>query len=190
MGTMEIITQKPFGREFPTTRIGYGIPGGSYCCADGEWLFIAVGYAPALIPKLCQAIEQPELVDDPRFVTAEKRKENREEYYAIFREAFLKKPISHWLEKAKEFDLPLVRMNHFSDVSEDPQAWANGYVEHVDFRSGNRDVMPSSPIEMDSVGVIKTIPAPGIGADTDKVLRQLGYTDEQIQALKACGAAK
>ncbi len=190
MGTMEIITQKPFGREFPTTRTGHSIPGGSYCCADDEWLFIAVGYAPALIPKLCQVIGKPELAEDLRYDTAEKRKEKREEYYAIFRDAFLSQPISYWLEKAKEMDLPFVRMNHFSDVSEDPQAWANGYVEHVDFRNGNRDVMPSSPIEMDSVGVIKTIPAPAVGGDTDKVLQQLGYTAEQIEKIKSTGAAK
>ena len=190
MGTMQIISQKPFGREFPTTRTGHGIPGGAYRCADDEWLYIAVGYAPVLIPRLCQAIGKPELAEDPRYDTAQKRKERQQEYYAYFRDAFLTQPISYWLKKAEELDLPIVRMNHFSDVAEDEQAWVNGYIENVSFANGNADVMPSSPIEMDSVGTLKTTPAPLIGADTDAVLQQLGYTPEALAAMKASGAIK
>lgn len=190
MGTMEIITQQPFGRDFPTTRTGHGIPGGAYQCADGEWLYIAVGYAQALIPKLCAAIERPDLADDPRYDTAEKRRENQQEYYSIFRDAFCQKPISHWLTVAEQLDLPIVRMNHFSDVAEDEQAWVNGYLEHVEFASGNTDVMPSSPIEMDSVGQLKTVPAPTVGADTEEILKSLSYTDMEIQTLKLSGAIK
>ena len=190
MGTMQIITQGPWGREFPTTRVDHGVPGGNYRCADGEWLYIAVGYAQALIPRLCQAIGRPELATDPRYVTAEARKENREEYFAIFKAAFASKPSSHWLAVAEELDLPIVRMNHFSDVAEDEQAWVNGYLEHVTFANGRTDVMPSSPIEMDSIGPVKTVPAPAVGADTHEILQSLGYTDDQIAALKVSGAIK
>lgn len=190
MGTMQIISQKPFGREFPTTRTGHGIPGGAYRCADDEWLYIAVGYAPALIPKLCQAIGRPELASDSRYDTPEKRKACQQEYYAYFRDAFLTQPIGYWLKKAEELDLPIVRMNHFSDVAEDEQAWINGYVEKVEFPSGNTDVMPSSPIEMDSVGTLKTTPAPQIGAHTGEILRGLGYTDEEIAQMQASGAIR
>lgn len=190
MGTMEIITQQPFGRNFPTTRTGHGIPGGAYQCADDEWLYIAVGYAQALIPKLCQAIGKPELADDPRYDTAEKRKENQKAYYAIFRDAFRTKPLNHWLKVAEQLDLPIVRMNHFSDVAEDEQAWVNGYLERVKFASGNVDVMPSSPIEMDSAGQPKTVPAPGIGANTDSIMASLGYSCKEIARLKETGAIK
>lgn len=190
MGTMEIITQQPFGRAFPTTRTGHGIPGGAYQCADDEWLYIAVGYAQALIPKLCAAIGMPELAEDPRYDTAQKRMENQREYYSIFRDAFRAKPIRYWLKVAEELDLPIVRMNHFSDVAEDEQAWVNGYLENVEFASGNVDVMPSSPIEMDSVGQLKTIPAPTVGADTADIMKTLGYSDGEIARMKETGAVK
>ena len=49
--------------------------------------------------------------------------------------------------------------------------------------------MPTSPIEMKSVGELKTVPAAGIGADTRKVLAELGYTEAQIEAMLAAGAA-
>ena len=67
---------------------------------------------------------------------------------------------------------------------------ANGYLEKVTFASGNTDIMPTSPIEMRSIGELKTVPAEGVGAHTRKVLAELGYTDEQIEAMLAAGAAK
>lgn len=190
MGTMEIISQQPWGRAFPTTRIDHGIPGGYYRCADEEWIYIAVGYSQALIPRLCAAIGMPELAEDPRYATAEARTTNKTACYRIFKEAFSQKPLAHWLAVAEEMDLPIVRLNHFSDVAEDEQAWVNGYLEHVEFANGRTDIMPSSPIEMDSNGEVKTVPAPAVGADTEAVLKALGYTDQQISALKDSGAIK
>jgi crotonobetainyl-CoA:carnitine CoA-transferase CaiB-like acyl-CoA transferase len=188
MGTMEITTQKPWGNKYPTTRINYGIPGGSYLCADGEWIFIAVSYYAILIPKLCKTIEREDLLTDPRFETPLDRWRNRDAYYAIFRDAFLSKPSAHWLALGEELDIPIVRMNHFGEVSEDEQAWANEYLENVHFANGRTDVMPTSPIEMDSMGPVKTKPAPAIGADTESILQNLGYSQEAIESMRQAGA--
>jgi len=189
MGTMQIVTQRPFGYKYPYSRVDHGIPGGYYECADGEWVFIATAYSAILIPKLCEAIGRPDLVDDPRYATPSERWKNRHEYYQIFKEAFLSKTCAEWLEIAEKLDFPLMRMAHFADISEDEQAWANDYLEHVEFKNGNVDVMPRSPIEMDSVGKLTTKIAPGIGANTDDILKDLGYTAEQIEAMRNSGAA-
>ena len=190
MGTMQIITQKPFGYKYPFTRVDHGVPGGQYQCSDGEWIFIATSYAALLIPKLCKAIGRPDLIDDPRYSTPSERWKNRYEYYEIFREAFLQKTCAEWLKIAEEYDLPMMRMAHFADVSEDEQAWANDYLEHVAFKSGNVDVMPRSPIEMDSVGKLTTKTAPGIGAHTHEILQHLGYSEDDIRKMTESGAVK
>ena len=133
-------------------------------------------------------IGRPDLMEDPIFQPAVRWK-NREIIYNIFKEAFLSKPSDYWLKLADELDITFVRMAHFSDISEDPQAWANGFVEHVEFRNGNVDVMPASPIEMESCTPPKTVPAPPNGAHTAQILADLGYTPEQIEAMLASGAA-
>lgn len=188
LGTMEIIAQKPWGRQFPTDRLNASVPGGLYQCADGEWIFIAVGYAPAYLPALYTMIGKPELKEDPRFQTQEARVENKQALYELFRDGFLAESSSHWLKLSEEFDLPLVRLNHYSDVTTDEQAWANGYLENVHFRSGMEAVMPSSPISMDSVGHLQTHCAGHIGEDTETVLREAGYTSEEIAQMRAAGA--
>ena len=58
----------------------------------------------------------------------------------------------------------------------------------VTFRSGNTNVMPRSPLEMDSVGLPVTKCAPYVGGDTVEILRDLGYTEEEIAAMCASGA--
>ena len=188
MGTMAIITQKPYGRAYPRTRPECGAPGGSYCCADGEWVFIATGDVNKTSAAIHRMIDRPELTDDPRFKGAERGK-NILEYYEILREGFLKKPSEEILRLGYAEDIPIVRMCHFSDISEDPQAWANGFVEHVAFPTGNVDVMPTSPIEMNSAKPNPTVPCPGVGAHTGEILRSLGYTEEQIRKMLEAGAA-
>lgn len=188
MGSMTIIAQAPFGRDYPIRPIEQGI-GTSYKCADDEWVYVALGDASITLPKFHRLIGHPELNDDPRFADHPSRVKNRDAHVAYFRDAFLTQSADHWVQLAKELDVTLVKMSHFRDVSEDPQAWANGFVEHVTFPNGNTDTMPSSPIEMGTAAPPPTVPAPPVGTHTAEVLRQLGYTEEQVNALLKSGAA-
>lgn len=188
MGTMAIVTQKPFGTVYPRTRAQNGAPGGSYRCADNEWVFVSIGDPLRNIPIIHRILGLSDVLDAPRFQGQERRK-NMPEYYGYMRDAFLNKPADEWVRLFDEADVPLIRLRHFSDISEDPQAWANGFVEKVTFPSGNTDVMPSSPIEMGCTQAPPTVPAPSVGFHTSQVLKDLCYTDEQIQAMLASGAA-
>ncbi len=183
MGTMAIISQPPFGTVFPRDRVAWSVPSGSYECADGQWVFIS-GYNAALNDVILQMIGRSDLLSDPD------RYKKRAELYEIMRSAMLEKPSTYWLPLAKEMDIPLIRMGHYADLATDPQAWANGYLEKVDFPSGNTDIMPRSPIEMDSVGELTTKIAPAIGSSTDDILQELGYSDDIIAQLRQSGAVK
>ena len=187
MGTMITIAQEPFGNKYPRKRTDFGFTG-AYECGDGEWIYFPSGSAKAF-PKLFDMIGRPELLEDPRFNTGLGRWQNRAALYDAFAEVFRTKPAKYWAEYGHRFDLPVVYMSHFSDVSKDPQAWANGFVEHVEFPNGNVDVMPASPIEMESFTPPPTRPVPPVGTDTVEVLSSLGYTEEQIDAMIKSGAA-
>ena len=186
---MAIITQQPFGITFPAARPAHGVPGGAYECADGHWIYIATSYYAILIPKLCRAVGREDLAENPYFFDGEKLN-HKDEFYQIFKEAFLSQPAEHWIRIGEEHDIPITLMNHYSDVTRDEQAWANHYLENVTFANGKTAVMPTSPIDMDSVGEVDTHPAPRVGADTRSVLASLGFTSEEIEAMHANGSAK
>ena len=84
----------------------------------------------------------------------------------------------------KEADIPLVKMQHFSELADDEQVVANGYIQDVAYPSGVVYKVASSPIEMDSVGTVSTEPTRAVGADTRDVLTGYGYTEEQLQSLR------
>ena len=189
MGTMVMMSQPPFGRNFPYNRVDNGPREGSYKCADGEWIYFALGNASVNTPKYHALIGHPELDTDPRFVP-EKLWLNRYDYYEYFRVAFLRKTSTEWVELGKKFDLPIVRLGHFKDVSTDEQAWANGYLEHINYPNGHVDIMPTSPIEMKSATPCPIKPVPANGTHTEEVLRSLGYSEENIKDLENLGAIR
>ena len=47
--------------------------------------------------------------------------------------------------------------------------------------------IPSSPIEMDSIGELHTVPTKAIGEDTMEVLKEYGYTDQQLAEMRSAG---
>ncbi len=187
MGTMEIVTQKPWGIEYPRSRAQVPPPASCYMTKDGDWINIATGQASVALPKVFDIIGRPDLINDERYNTKEARVKNGRELYEFLAEEFKKKNVDEWLELANKFDLPLIRMNHFSDVTTDEQAWANGYLEYMTCPNGETVTMPTPPIEMDTVGEIVTKPAPKVGADTESVLLGIGYTKEQIAAMEESG---
>lgn len=187
MGAMQIATQSPDGAVFPRTRQVHGVAYGDYLCKDGRYVYIASGYAEKLIAKVFSIIGREDLINDPKFSTAKARRENADEMYAIIREAMLQRTSAEWLAFAREADIPMVKMQHFCEVSEDEQALANGYIQDVVYPSGVTYKIASSPIEMDSVGPLHTEPTKPIGADTEAVLKEYGYTDEELAQLRANG---
>ena len=188
MGTMNIVTQEPDPTPRPIARKDGPVHMGAFCCADGEWIYFIKGSVKEYDKKIATILGLETLLDDPRYADPGAIERNREQLYPMFREAFLKQSSAYWLEKLHAIDVGAVRMVHFSDVSKDEQAWANDYLEHVQFPDGVSGVMPTSPLEMESVGKIVTKPAPMVGHDTVAVLQDLGYSDDEIARMNDSGA--
>ena len=188
MGTMNIVTQEPDPTPRPIARKDGPVHMGAFCCADGEWIYFIKGSVKEYDKKIATILGLEALRDDPRYADPGAIERNREQLYPMFREAFLKQSSAYWLEKLHAIDVGAVRMVHFSDVSKDEQAWANDYLEHVQFPDGVSGVMPTSPLEMESVGKIVTKPAPMVGHDTVAVLQDLGYSDDEIARMNGSGA--
>lgn len=183
-GTMSMATQQPGGKVYPRSRNAGGSAGaiaGTYCCADNEWVFLASGGDPAYLPKIYNMIGHPELIGqpDPADLT---------ELLGIFREEFGKKTRAQWLQLSKEFDVPMVPVNHFNEAVMEEQAMVNGFVEKVAYPHGDAIMMPTTPFIMDSLEKRPVVPTHTAGWDTEEVLLELGYSAEQISQMAATGS--
>ena len=91
------------------------------------------------------------------------------------------------IESLDRAGVPFAPVNRPADLVDDPHMNANGAMVEVtpvgSDSVGKKIKIPAIPVEMDQqkFGLLKDLPAPG--SDSRAVLRELGYGEEEIQAL-------
>lgn len=180
-----------YGRKFPRTHYDCNSPLlHFYKCADGEWIYLSMPEYDKMWPRICREIfERPELAEDPRFCCIAETNKRVAEAVKICEDIFIQHDSKYWIEKMEKNDIAHEKLAHFTDVLQDEQAWANHFLRKYTYPSGDTAVIANTPVHFDSTGVPDFRHAGAIGADTDQVLRSIGYSEERIQALKDAGAA-
>jgi crotonobetainyl-CoA:carnitine CoA-transferase CaiB-like acyl-CoA transferase len=151
--------------------------------ADG-WIFIMC-MTEKFWQELLKVINAPQIANDPRFATVSLRREHRDELTPLLDAEFEKDTTAAWLTKLQGV-LPAAPVYDMAQALENPFPIANGMIRNTphpkraDFRSF------ANPIKLDG----ERLPArsgPALGADTDAVLEELGYSSEDIANFKSRG---
>lgn len=144
----------------------------SYQTSDGRWFFLTCVEADRHFPNLCRTIGRPELVDDPRFVDAKSIRKNRRELIEIFDAVFAARTLESWATLFDESDVWWQLVRPPSEVLDDPQFEANGWLEDVETAPGVSLPMFTSPIKVFGARGSTPAKAPELGANNDDVLLQ------------------
>jgi crotonobetainyl-CoA:carnitine CoA-transferase CaiB-like acyl-CoA transferase len=159
-----------------------------YRCGDGGWLMMTLTPPERHWGPLCAALGHPELENDPRYDTDEKRSANAAELVAWFDEIFASRPRDAWLRIFAEHDLFACAINTLEELATDPQVVANDYLESFDHPVLGEIKLPGYPVHFSESRAGTTLAAPDLGEHTVEVLSKLcGYGDEEIEALRAEG---
>lgn len=180
--------QPPYNHTFPEDVDRPGSPMVyDYICKDGEWLaLVGIGYEKNF-SRFCHALGMDEEIDDPRCKN-EKTLADSDYIYELTQKVRAKmrtKTSDEWEKIFRESDLVYSRLRHFEDVATDTQAWANDYLQKITWGNGVTNAVPRPPLHMSDYEQRQTVPLGGIGQHTDEVLEQLGYTKEEILAMRA-----
>jgi crotonobetainyl-CoA:carnitine CoA-transferase CaiB-like acyl-CoA transferase len=157
-----------------------------YKASDGGYLSIGI-LDPKHWPRLCNALERPDMVDDERCAEAFARYQNAEWLAAELQSAISKQPREHWLVRLCAEDIPCGPVYDYAGMIQDPQFWENGYlqeVEHPNF-PGHRAVgipvvLSETPSRIQGV-------APELGQDTETILLDLGFSWADIERFHDAG---
>lgn len=183
--------QEPFGGERPIDPLRPADPFSHfYRCGDGRYIGVFDNEYGRDLPKFAALFDMPELLEDPRCATLAALAETDAvaEVVARLNQIFLTKTSAEWIACLEENNVSCERMRTIRDVSSDPQAIANGYVQPVTYPDELTVMMPCPPVQFSEYEMREYTPAGRIGTDTDAVFHALGYTDEQIAELRAQGA--
>lgn len=157
-----------------------------YQTADGRWIWLAMLQSDRHWPQVCARLGRPDLVTDERFATAHARAANRAACVHELEVTFGQLPLSEWRRRLDGIDGVWAPVQTASELLDDPQVVANGYVPEVDYgEKAHRLVV--GPAQFDGTPSTLT-PAPAPGQHTDEILRELGSDWDEILKLKISGA--
>ena len=151
---------------------------------DG-WIFVMC-MTEKFWRELTDVLGREDLAQDPAYATVEARRQHRDQLTELLDREFSKASTAAWLERLGG-RLPAAPVNDMAQALDNPFALAVGMVQTVphplrqDFRA------LANPIKLDGA----RLPAkrgPALGEHTDELLREVGYSDAQIAALRASGA--
>ena len=158
----------------------------SYRTKDGRLLALAMMQADRYWRRLCVLVDRPELAEDPRFVDIAARTANNLVCIEILEGIFATRTMAEWAELLDSDNIPWTPIQRVTDLNDDPQARANGFVQDVDYGDGRQITLVSSPIQFDTVAPALR-PAPELHAHTEEVLLEHGFDWDRIAALKDQG---
>jgi crotonobetainyl-CoA:carnitine CoA-transferase CaiB-like acyl-CoA transferase len=155
-----------------------------FCCKDGNWIIGTHHPEDRYWSVFCEATGRTDLLSDPRFADDAGRIENCPELVAIFDEVFATRTRDEWMDIFREYGLMFSPVQKLNEIFADPQALINDYV--VDFEDPVFDKIkiPGYPVHFSKNSAGTRSFGPTIGQHTDQVLRQMGYTDDEIRKLK------
>lgn len=135
---------------------------------------------------LCEAIGRPDLVSDARFAGKADRVRNRAALVVELETALAAARSEEWVSRLQAVGLVVGVVKTYADIETDPQVAAMGTIVTVGGERTYRTVR--TPALYGSWRADHAHGAPGIGAHTDAVLAELGYSAAEVATLRAAGA--
>ena len=131
-------------------------------------------------PILCERLGRPEWAEDPRFRRFKDRFDNRDLVNRLLDDALSMRPTAEWLAHFAG-QVPAAPVHDLKQALDNPFVAERGRI--ADYGPVR---MVSGPI-VDAASAAPREPAPALGADTNAVLRDCGFSTAETAALRAEG---
>jgi crotonobetainyl-CoA:carnitine CoA-transferase CaiB-like acyl-CoA transferase len=166
------------GNEHPLT-----VPTGVFATQDGYLNLAAIGQT--MWKRLCEALEIPQLADEPGLGSDPERVHNRARVNAAITAALAHRTTADWTERLIRAGVPCGPIHSIDQVFADPQvqhlqmAWPMKHPELGDI------ALVGQPMHLSRFPrEAPARPAPHQGDQTDGILAELGYSPERIATLR------
>ena len=159
---------------------------GSYRTKDGRHISLVFLEADRYWPDFCRLIGREELIDDPRFVDLQARREHAAECVAEMQTEFASRTFAEWKALLANIDAPWAPVQAVEELLDDPQVLANDYLGEVVIEGGPSYRLPTVPVQFDEQPPALRR-APEHGEHSEMLLLELGYTWDQITELRDAG---
>ena len=157
-----------------------------YQTSDDHWFLIVVQAKDWA--ALATGIGHPELLLDARFVDDATRAANSAKLAEILDSVFTSEPLAHWREVLDRARITYGIVRSPAECITDPQVLANDIIVPIEGGDEHLKLTVSSPLKIHGVQKVTARRAPELGEHNEELLKQLGFTDDDIDGFRANGA--
>ncbi len=158
-----------------------------YRSADG---YLAVSaYADRDWQGLARAMGRPEWLEDPRFTTVALREENKPARLELTQSELERRSTAANIALLEAEDVPCAPVLTRAEMIGHPQIAANALLHHAEHPEAGPLRQTRPPATFSGTPAEPGAPARRLGADTEAVLAEAGYTAAEIAELVAAGVA-
>lgn len=160
----------------------------SYETGDGRWMMLAMHNVPYW-QKFCRALGRDDWADDPYYVSPTGAPQNQTERIPEIDEIFKTQPLSYWAKRLDEFGCVWSPAATLEEVARDEQLLSLHpfhTIEDADGR-GHSATVVTVPFDISGARMQPRHGAPDLGAHTNEVLQEAGFSPEQIADFAARG---
>jgi crotonobetainyl-CoA:carnitine CoA-transferase CaiB-like acyl-CoA transferase len=137
-----------------------------------------------------QLIGKPEMMEDERYNNIGARTKHINELYAMLDELMLTKTTAEWLDLLEKADIPSMRVNRPEDLFEDPHLKEIQFFEKLTHPTEGEFWNTKFPVNFSKTPVTEHRFAPRLGEHIREILKDAGYSDQEIEELIASGAVR
>ncbi|MEC7176773.1 MAG: CoA transferase [Pseudomonadota bacterium] len=135
----------------------------------------------------CKLIDREDMISDERFINMKSRLENIDITYSETGKALAKRTTDEWLEALSDTNVPHMHVSELDDLMQNQHLIESEFWEMHQHPTEGTLRMPKLPIYFsESPASIRLMP-PKLGAHNDELLSEIGYSEDEINALKEKG---
>jgi crotonobetainyl-CoA:carnitine CoA-transferase CaiB-like acyl-CoA transferase len=172
----KIVPQPPRERGLNALRIHYR-------CRDNRWILLSIAADEWRWDKFKECMASDAL-DDPRFATAIAREAYAGELIPILDRIFATRGQAEWRHILDQAGLIFGIVADMDEIHEDEQVLASEAL--VPFTDGS-SLTVNSPLWIAGQEKVPPRPAPAVGQHSAEVLRDAGYPEAEIRAMREAG---
>jgi formyl-CoA transferase len=161
-------------------------PTNAYRCADGQYALVA-GNGDSIFKRLMAAIGRDDLAQDPALADNAGRVARVAELDAAIGEWTAQRSVDEVLAALDAASVPGGKIYNVADIAQDPHYQARGMIQRITMDDGDAVDLPGIVPKLSRTPGSHRRNAPALGQDTRAVMRNIGLSEAQIDALIAQG---
>ena len=161
-------------------------PSNAYRCADGGYAIIA-GNGDSIFKRLMHSIDRDDLGQDAGLADNSGRVARVQELDAAIGKWASTRGVDDVLAVLDAAGVPAGKIYTVADIAADPHYAARGMLQTVVMDDGSQLTVPGVIPKLSLTPGSQRRNAPTLGQDTDAVMREIGLTPEQMEALRQRG---